>query len=269
MSMSGIRRPKALFGMQFWGIAAFLIGFGIVFLAGCSDESPTLPFTGDAEVVGSQDSDEGTVSGERIPIDGDSEPTAEAGDSTPAPPQTMTTGRVVHLFASYCTLLGSTDWRNANGAVGAPGPNDNQDANAFAYNDIMGSRQSFWALTFDRLILQGGERITGVYVNVNARYDAGTSRNIIRLLVNYQNDAGQYVEITRDTATWSQSSSDDAFRWRMSGYGWNITGLRSNWTAADVCNLLVGARRFGNNDPVGISRARVNAFRITVTTALS
>lgn len=239
-----------------------LLGLSLWGPTGCSDlESMTSPTV--KEEAGSSD-DATPVSEARMMNLPDVEPLPDT-DAPEVPAVADKAGRVLTMYARDCWRL-YADWQNVSGAVGQPGPNDNQNQNVFAYDEVMGSSDRLWSRGYRGFTLLPGERITGVYVDVNARYDSGTSANVVRLFVNYPLN-GTYPTVSRD-AGWSQSSTDDAFRWRMGGsYGWNITGLRSSWTLADVADTWVGARRFTNNDPIGTSRCRVNAFRIVVTTA--
>jgi hypothetical protein len=238
-------------------IAVLLLAVSVWGLTGCSDIASVAP---DSAELQSSETNAPTT---RTPADPNVEPMQDS-DAPELPVIADKAGRVLTMYAGSCWRV-LAQWQNVNGALGAPGPNDNQNQNAFAYNDVMNSTDQLWARAFNPPAFLPGERITGVYVDVNARYDAGTSADTIRLFVDYPVN-GSYNTVARDM-TWSQGSLDDVFRWRMGGsYGWNITGLRTSWTRADVAQIWLGARRFANIDPVGTSRARLNAYRIVITT---
>lgn len=263
------QKLSAALGRRGTLIVLFLLALGLYGLAGCSDESsssllrPESPGSAGAEP---QSVSESAAKVAQPPLDLDTQPSAEAQEVA-SPEEPGDSGRTLTMYVTDCLQYG-THWQNLRGLRGAPGPNDNQNVNAFAYNDVMSSAQRLWAYWFNYPTLQPGERITEVYVDVNARYDAGTSANTVRMYVGYFDAAGAYHEVARDTPTWTQHSTDDNFRWRMGGSGWNITNLHSSWTMGDVVDLWVGARRFPNNDPVGSSRARFNAYRIIITTSI-
>ncbi|MBK6734040.1 MAG: hypothetical protein IPG61_08095 [bacterium] len=238
---------------------AAMLTFGI--LAGCSEISPLAPQAGGNESV-----PESQTIVKPTRLDDSVEPEMATGPMD-EPVAADKAGRVLTMYATQM-YRPDGHWANANGALGAPVANDNQNANLFAYNDVMGSTYLLRAEWFNVPALLPREVITGVYVDVNARYDAGTSANAMRLSADYIGTDGLYHRVARD-ATWTQTTSDDLFRWRMGGaYGWNITSLRPTWTINDVWMIELGARRFPNNDFAGTSRARVNAFKITITTAI-
>lgn len=202
--------------------------------------------------------------GERVfvPCEGEGEPLMAAAYVDQTPDKAT---RIYRIYASDARRDGGTNWQNIRGLLGEPGTNDNQNENVFAYNDVMSSAEKVWCWFLNRPTLQPGERITAVYVDVFARYDSGSSNNRLRMFVRDARNTN--VVYNNDSPTWSQSSSDDNFRWRMQGtYGWNITSLKSSWTMDDIFWLDAGVRRFANTDPIGFSRSRLNAMRVTVVT---
>jgi hypothetical protein len=164
------------------------------------------------------------------------------------------------LYPSQLAASSTNDWFNESYAAGAPEA-DCQNASNYSTNDVDGSADYLEVIAWPALGLAAGEVITKVEVDVDGRYDTGTSGNRLGLRVR-----GSVASTSQSTPTWSQSSTDDACRWRAGGSGWDVTSLRGSWTAADIAGLRLAARRFANNDPVPGSRARVNSFRVIVTT---
>lgn len=154
----------------------------------------------------------------------------------------------------------ATDWLSDANVLGAPQA-DCQNANNYAHNEIRTSANYLEVIDFTSLVLAAGEAITGVFVDVNGRYDSGTSNNRFGLRVR-----GNVSSTTLTSPTWSQGAGDDNCAYRFGGQGWNITALRASWTPSDIQDLILGVRRFDNNDAVGTSLARANAFKIEVTT---
>lgn len=164
------------------------------------------------------------------------------------------------LYPASVTASSVNDWFNESYATGAPQA-DCQNALNYSTNDVSGSADYLEVLGWQPFALPNGEVITKIEVDVDGRYDTGTSSNRFGLRVR-----GSVPVTLQNTPTWSQASTDDACRWRMGGSGWDITALRSSWTAADLAGLRLAARRFANTDPVAPSRARLNSLRLVVTT---
>lgn len=164
------------------------------------------------------------------------------------------------VYARTLAASSTNDWFNESYAAGAPEA-DCQNASNYSTNDVTASADYLEVIAWNTLTLAANEIITQVQVDVDGRYDMGTSGDRFGMRVR-----GTVTATTQNSPTWSQSSTDDACRWRMGGNGWDVTSLRSSWTASDVAGLRAAVRRFDGTDPVAPERARVNAFRVIVTT---
>lgn len=165
------------------------------------------------------------------------------------------------LYARTLSASSTNDWVNESYAAGAPQA-DCQNASNYSTNDVSTSADYLEVTGWNTLTLAANEVITQVQVDVDGRYDTNTSSDRFGMRVR-----GTVTSTTQVTPTWSQSSTDDACRWRMGGNGWDVTSLRSSWTESDIAGLRVAVRRYDGNDAVVPERARVNAFRVIVTTA--
>lgn len=165
------------------------------------------------------------------------------------------------LYAS--SIADKSDWEQESGALG-PADSDGQDRRyAQIVRGITSSQElaiSGWrdsdgnSFSFD----EAAWRITAIYVNVKCRFDTGSSGNSVRLR-SYDTGSGA----TSNSPTWSQSSSDDAMKWRYSDDGWNVVGQRGEWTGLDVRDLDIAVRRQS-----GSTQLRVDAVRLIVERTL-
>ncbi|MBK6734047.1 MAG: hypothetical protein IPG61_08130 [bacterium] len=116
-----------------------------------------------------------------------------------APLATDKASRVRTMYATNVPVFGA-HWANPNGTKGAPVAGDNQNPALFTYNDLMASTEHLDAYWFNYPTLQAGETIVGVYVDVNARYDAGTSSDVMRMKVDCVGNDGVYRSVARDAS---------------------------------------------------------------------
>src|SRR5262245_59763941 len=166
------------------------------------------------------------------------------------------------LTVHASAVSGGADWINPAGAE-HQAEADCQNALFYARNEVRTSTQYLEAdmLTSLSALFQD-EVIIGVFVDVNGRYDEQSSNNRFGLRVR-----GSVPTTTLTSPTWSQGAGNDACAFRFTPpYGWDITSLRAGWIEQDIQNLLVAVRRFDNNDTIGTSLARVNAFKVTIIT---
>lgn len=154
----------------------------------------------------------------------------------------------VTLYAS--SIPDASGWLNPSRALGAPNSNGNDDQYAKTADGNI--TQYLAATAFQSFTLPPARVITGVWIDTLCRFDSGTTGNRIRLRV-----GGSVPTTVRTSSTWNQTNT--ALGWRMGGTGWDITALRSSWTAAEIAGLEVGLRR-----DLGTSILRCDGFRIVV-----
>lgn len=147
----------------------------------------------------------------------------------------------------------TSDWIDESFATGQPNSNGNDGQ--YARNNDSSSGQLLRASVFEAFVLPPRRTITGVWVNISARYNSGTSGNRIRIRVTELTPSAAVF----DSPTWSQGSGDVGFQWRFNDRGRDITNLRSSWTAADVNDIDLAVRRLQ-----GATSLRIDGFRITV-----
>ncbi|MBK7048327.1 MAG: hypothetical protein IPH48_17870 [bacterium] len=154
-----------------------------------------------------------------------------------------------------------TDWQNADTVFGAPTGDCNDGANPqYAWNEVADSEEWLEVRHWDAFELEPGYVISRVEVDVNGRYDDMSSANRFVL-----RSSGPFAARFDSTSEWAQSGFD--CEWHMGGNGRDITNAKpAAWTADDIANLRLAVRRVNNSDPVEPKRARVNAFRVIVTT---
>jgi len=159
---------------------------------------------------------------------------------------------ITRLFATSINTV--SDWENESRALGQPDSNGNDDQYSKTINGS--TTQALKAVAFDGYSVPAHQTITGVWVNVKARYNSNTSGNRVRVRV-----SGSIALAIYDSPSWSQGSNDTQLRWVFSDFGKDITGLRTSWSAADVQGLDLAVRRL-----TGTTKLRVDGLRVTVET---
>lgn len=167
--------------------------------------------------------------------------------------------RQITVYAA--TLSTTGDWQNVERAAGSPEANCSVSAN-YATNSIPGSLNWLTVADWASFTILPYEYVESVVVDVNGRYDNPSHGNTfnLRAIVNGET-------YTLESLAWTQA--DESCDWRMGDGEWDITyefmGV-DEWTEQDLKDLTVRVQRQPGVDGQGGSVARVNAFRMTITT---
>lgn len=155
------------------------------------------------------------------------------------------------------------DWVNDSNATGSAATNCN--SNNYASNPIGsngGSTVFLVANSLDSYTLPPGNSIYRVEVDAHVRYNNGTTNDRIRMRV-----SGSVASTEQSSVFWNQTDDNCAFRMGLSTNGWNVTGLRSSWTAGDIANLDVAVRHQASTGGGASNLLRVTAFRVVVSSS--
>lgn len=155
------------------------------------------------------------------------------------------------------------DWVSEPNAIGNAATNCNNSN--FAYNPIAsngGSTVFLVANSLDTYALPEGHSIYRVEVDAHVRYNNGTTNDRIRMRV-----SGSVASTEQASAFWNQTDENCAYRMSLSPNGWDVTDLRSSWTAANINNLIVAVRHQASSGGGPSNQLRVTAFRVVVSSS--
>ena len=170
-----------------------------------------------------------------------------------------TSAQTITLFATNVPeVAGSWDDEVlAEGSPGCPDPCPCNDSD-YAFNDVAGDAMFLVATNLQNISIPMGHVITGVSIDVMARYDDDTTGRIrMRLLVpSLGLDLGPFES--------DEFTSSLNCRWRMHELGDVTNVLGTPWTQSLINDMQLKVRRLENPTTL-----RVKAFRIQVTYAPS